>query len=372
MKGWKKGMEKLCGNCSTPFRHGDRFCRKCGAELPKTQQSNPERKGLINLALESYIIDSDTLRNHRDRERIGYINLVYGLAVIKAYAFSECKNLKSISIPASVERIESHAFCQCSSLKTVYYKGTKEQREAIEIGSNDELTNAKWIYEPQPPDVRPEDGDRCPRCDGYISNGVCDRCGLDTRRASGSIAAPSPKPVKEDSSVRKSNAADAVRRTQSTESNPAQNKKQASAELKTESDKSRKSSYIIVLLLLVVFGIFSVVTTLLSLAEEIDSDYAWIFILLGLISFGGMIYWLSAAPKKPNVWIGLPAIVFTACGGFPGIIFAVWGYAQARKAGNNRRNPSTLWRLCMCSFALLPAVLLVWPGLIIGIIEGSL
>lgn len=135
----------------------------------------------INLTLETSVMEHDTLKESK-RELYEHITLCDGTDEIRTGAFSKCKNLKSITLPSSVKIIESHAFFQCSSLKTVHYEGTKEQREAMEIGTNKELMNAEWIYDPQPPLIRPDDGDRCPKCDGLIINGVCNRCDLDLRK----------------------------------------------------------------------------------------------------------------------------------------------------------------------------------------------
>lgn len=55
-------------------------------------------------------------------------------------AFQNCTNLTTIFIPASVTDIWSGAFEGCSSLKHIYYGGTKEQWQAIEIGSWDNST----------------------------------------------------------------------------------------------------------------------------------------------------------------------------------------------------------------------------------------
>ena len=53
-----------------------------------------------------------------------------GVTSICSYAFANCKNLKSITIPASVTHIGFGAFEDCS-LSDVYYSGTKEQWDTI-------------------------------------------------------------------------------------------------------------------------------------------------------------------------------------------------------------------------------------------------
>ena len=46
-------------------------------------------------------------------------------------AFSQCKNLHTVTIPASVKSIEKYAFYGCKSLNTIHYEGTVEQWNQI-------------------------------------------------------------------------------------------------------------------------------------------------------------------------------------------------------------------------------------------------
>ena len=51
-------------------------------------------------------------------------------------AFDDCTGLTSMVIPDSVTKIGAYAFSGCTELKTIYYKGSKEQWNNIEKGSN--------------------------------------------------------------------------------------------------------------------------------------------------------------------------------------------------------------------------------------------
>lgn len=55
-------------------------------------------------------------------------------------AFADCKNLRAVYLPDSLEVISSNAFSGCNSLKDVYYAGTKAQwRKVGVLGFNDAL-----------------------------------------------------------------------------------------------------------------------------------------------------------------------------------------------------------------------------------------
>ena len=69
------------------------------------------------------------------------------LTTIGSRAFFNCSRLTSIVIPSSVTTIDYDAFYYCSKLTSAYYGGTKEQWNAISIGSyNSDLTTATRYY----------------------------------------------------------------------------------------------------------------------------------------------------------------------------------------------------------------------------------
>lgn len=69
-----------------------------------------------------------------------------------ASAFSRCSNLKSVVIGKGVTEIGSNAFLECTSLDSVFYKGTKEEWEAITIDAteNEALFSATLYCEYDP------------------------------------------------------------------------------------------------------------------------------------------------------------------------------------------------------------------------------
>lgn len=60
------------------------------------------------------------------------VNISNGVKEIWNYAFAECIDLTSITIPNTVTIIDPEVFLNCRSLKTSYYQGTESQWRQIE------------------------------------------------------------------------------------------------------------------------------------------------------------------------------------------------------------------------------------------------
>lgn len=60
-------------------------------------------------------------------------------------AFSECTNLKTVTIPISVKRIESNSFAECSSLTDIFYSGTQSDWDQIFIESYNSGFNRSFL-----------------------------------------------------------------------------------------------------------------------------------------------------------------------------------------------------------------------------------
>ena len=92
------------------------------------------------LYINNHLIDG------RELSLLSY-NIKPGTKCVSGNAFNGCTNLKSISIPDSVESIGDCAFESCSKLKDVYYNGDEKQWESISIGrENSSLENANIHY----------------------------------------------------------------------------------------------------------------------------------------------------------------------------------------------------------------------------------
>ena len=75
------------------------------------------------------------------------IVLPSSITEIGSHTFSACKNLASIELTSSITKIQSYAFYSCNNLTTIKFHGTKEEFEAINVGSsNTNFTSAQVEY----------------------------------------------------------------------------------------------------------------------------------------------------------------------------------------------------------------------------------
>lgn len=111
---------------------GDEAFSRCGLLTSITIGNRVTRIG--NFAFENcYTLSKITIPN--------------SVTTIGTGAFWGCNSITSITIPDSVKTIGDYAFYNCGYLANVYYTGSKEQWNAISIGSDNScLTNATIHY----------------------------------------------------------------------------------------------------------------------------------------------------------------------------------------------------------------------------------
>lgn len=79
-------------------------------------------------------------------ESVSYEGYAFKINSIGDYAFLECTNLKSLTMPSSVTKIGQYAFYCCTYLKDVYYLSTISDWNKIEItNTNDVLKKQLFI-----------------------------------------------------------------------------------------------------------------------------------------------------------------------------------------------------------------------------------
>lgn len=70
-----------------------------------------------------------------------------GVTIIDGGAFYGCTSLKSVTVPASLKYVYKDIFEECTSLEKVYFKGSKDQWDALRWDEQDEcLKNANIVY----------------------------------------------------------------------------------------------------------------------------------------------------------------------------------------------------------------------------------
>ena len=75
------------------------------------------------------------------------VEIPAGVEKIDFVSFSSCTSLETVSIPSTVKTISTNAFSNDNAIKTVYFGGTQSEWNKIEILSgNDALLNAKIVF----------------------------------------------------------------------------------------------------------------------------------------------------------------------------------------------------------------------------------
>lgn len=70
-----------------------------------------------------------------------------GVAVINSFAFTDCYNLTSLTLPKSLTNIQEWAFDACDGITDIWYAGTQSDKSKMHIEKwNDCLTSATWHY----------------------------------------------------------------------------------------------------------------------------------------------------------------------------------------------------------------------------------
>ena len=99
----------------------------------------------------SYVIPSSvtsiSLGAFSNCKNLTSVTIPEGITTISQSAFCQCSSLYSVAIPRSVATIRNYAFMQCDSLNEVYYAGSKADWSAISIYSdNSPLNSATILY----------------------------------------------------------------------------------------------------------------------------------------------------------------------------------------------------------------------------------
>lgn len=79
-------------------------------------------------------------------ESVSYEGYAFKINSIGDYAFLECTNLKSLTMPSSVTKIGQYAFYCCTDLKDVYYLSTISDWNKIEITNTNDVLKKATIH----------------------------------------------------------------------------------------------------------------------------------------------------------------------------------------------------------------------------------
>ena len=75
------------------------------------------------------------------------VTFAEGVEQIPRSLFSPYRTLRSVTLPESLTDVGAYAFLECRNLKTVYYGGSRTTKQAITFNEeNTPLKNATWVY----------------------------------------------------------------------------------------------------------------------------------------------------------------------------------------------------------------------------------
>ena len=104
------------------------------------------KKGIVKLIiLVIFLITQIKAFKDSRANNITYVTINEGLSELKSSSFGNMKNLKIVSIPASITKM-TYPFGSTENLSTVYYGGTVEDWLNIEIVSGGPLYYARYLF----------------------------------------------------------------------------------------------------------------------------------------------------------------------------------------------------------------------------------
>ena len=97
------------------------------------------------------------------------VTLPADMKAIPEGLFTYCSTLTKLVIPQGVTSIGDYAFDGCDYLSVVFFRGTKADRQSMNIGYvNQNLTSATWHYEVEDAILGGQECYYCSECDGYF------------------------------------------------------------------------------------------------------------------------------------------------------------------------------------------------------------
>ena len=112
------------------------------AMLPKAIAQSFEVVAPTGQSLSYYIENGEAVLNGHGQisgaltipDSVTYENVNYPVVRISSYVFTNCSDMTSVTVPATVTTIDYYAFDGCNGLTQVNYGGTLAQWVAIDFG----------------------------------------------------------------------------------------------------------------------------------------------------------------------------------------------------------------------------------------------